>query len=401
MPVDFALRLAAPMRGIGIESSFDVLHRARQLEAQGRSIIHLEIGEPDFATPEHIQEAAFRAIRDGYTHYTPSAGLMALREAVAEHVAKTHRVPVHPEEVVIVPGGKPTLFNTLVALIERGDEVIYPDPGFPIYESMARFLGATLRPIRLREELGFRMDVGEIEAALGPRTRLVILNSPHNPTGGMMTHGDVQRLAKALAGTEAMVLSDEIYQQIIFAGEHHSIFSEPEMRERAVLMDGFSKAYAMTGWRLGYGVMPREFAKAVTRIIGNSTSCTAAFTQMAGVAALRGDQEPVRRMVAEFRRRRDQCVPRLNQLPGFRCGLPQGAFYAFPNIEGTGFTSRELQDRLLEEAGVAALAGTAFGAGGEGYLRFSLANSIENIDEAINRIAAWLAQHGAGSKVKN
>ncbi len=239
------------MRGLGIESSFDVLHRARQLEAQGRSIIHLEIGEPDFATPEHIQEAAFRAIRDGYTHYTPSAGLMALREAVAEHVAKTHRVPVHPEEVVIVPGGKPTLFNTLVALIERGDEVIYPDPGFPIYESMARFLGATLRPIRLREELGFRMDVGEIEAALGPRTRLVILNSPHNPTGGTMTHGDVQRLAKALAGTEAMVLSDEIYQQIIFAGEHHSIFSEPGMRERAVLMDGFSKSYAMTGWRLG------------------------------------------------------------------------------------------------------------------------------------------------------
>ncbi len=387
------------MRGIGIESSFDVLHRARQLEAQGRTIIHLEIGEPDFATPEHIQEAAYRAMRDGYTHYTPSAGLPALREAVAEHVARSHRVPVDPEEVVIVPGGKPTLFNTMLALIERGDEVIYPDPGFPIYESMAKFLGAALRPIRLREELGFRMDIGEIEAALSPRTRLIILNSPHNPTGGMMTREDVQRLARAVAATDAMVLTDEIYQRIVFEGAHHSIFSEPGMRERTVLMDGFSKAYAMTGWRLGYGVMPREFAKAVTRVIGNSTSCTAAFTQMAGVAALRGDQAPVARMVAEFRRRRDLCVPRINQLPGFRCRMPQGAFYAFPNIEATGFTARELQDRLLEEAGVAALSGTAFGPGGEGYLRFSLANSLENINEAIDRIAAWLdRQRTAGQR---
>ncbi|HZT74316.1 MAG TPA: pyridoxal phosphate-dependent aminotransferase [Terriglobales bacterium] len=398
-PAAFALRLAAPMRGIGIESSFDVLHRARQLEAQGRTIIHLEIGEPDFATPEHIQEAAYRAMRDGYTHYTPSAGLPALREAVAEHVARSHRVPVDPEEVVIVPGGKPTLFNTMLALIERGDEVIYPDPGFPIYESMAKFLGAALRPIRLREELGFRMDIGEIEAALSPRTRLIILNSPHNPTGGMMTREDVQRLARAVAATDAMVLTDEIYQRIVFEGAHHSIFSEPGMRERTVLMDGFSKAYAMTGWRLGYGVMPREFAKAVTRVIGNSTSCTAAFTQMAGVAALRGDQAPVARMVAEFRRRRDLCVPRINQLPGFRCRMPQGAFYAFPNIEATGFTARELQDRLLEEAGVAALSGTAFGPGGEGYLRFSLANSLENINEAIDRIAAWLdRQRTAGQR---
>jgi aspartate/methionine/tyrosine aminotransferase len=297
---------------------------------------------------------------------------------------------VHPDEVAIVPGGKPIMYFAMTALVEEGDEVIYPDPGFPIYESMIRFLGARPVPVRLREERQFRMDVDEVAALLNRHTRLVIINSPQNPTGAVMTQDDVRRLARALNGSDALVLSDEIYCRILFDAKHYSILSEPGMKERTILLDGFSKTYAMTGWRLGYGVMPRELARATAQLMVNSNSCTAAFTQLAGVEALRGDQTSVTKMVNEFRRRRDLMVDRLNQIAGFHCVLPQGAFYVFPNIRETGLSARELQNHLLEEAGVAALAGTAFGAGGEGYLRFSVANSVENIGVALERIATWI-----------
>jgi aspartate/methionine/tyrosine aminotransferase len=380
------MRLAERMSRLGTETAFEVLARAKALEAQGREIIHLEIGEPDFDTPAHIKAAAVRALEEGWTHYTPAAGIPALREAIADYIRRTRGIPVGPEHVVVVPGGKPIMFFAILALVEEGDEVIYPNPGFPIYESMIRFVGARPVPLRLRMENEFRVDVEELARLITPRTRMLILNSPANPTGGVLTREDLEAIAELCLKHDLVVLSDEIYSRILYEGEHISIASFPGMLERTIILDGFSKTYAMTGWRLGYGVMPEPLAEAVTRLMINSNSCTAAFTQIAGIAALTGPQDEVDRMVAAFRERREVMVEGLNRLPGFRCLKPKGAFYAFPNIEGTGISSRELAHYLLEEAGVAVLSGTAFGEYGEGFLRLSFANSIENIQKALERI---------------
>lgn len=387
----FSPSLAEAISRLGGEGAYEVLARARKLEAQGRAIIHLEIGEPDFPTPAHILEAGMQALRDGYTHYATTPGLPVLREAIAASVQESHGVTVHPDQVVVTPGAKPVVFYALTALAGPGAEVIYPDPAYPIYGSLVQYLGATPRPIRLREEHDFRMDIGELEAAINPRTRLVILNSPQNPTGGMLTADDIARLARAIANSNAMVLSDEIYRRITFGAAHHSIFSAPGMQDRAILMDGFSKCFAMTGWRLGYGVMPLPLAQAMGALLTNTVSCTATFTQIAGVAALTGDQRPVADMVAEFGRRRDLCVERLNRIPGIQCLTPPGAFYLFPSIRGTGLGSRPFADGLLEQAGVAVLSGAAFGPGGEGYIRISAANSMDNLSQAMDRIAQFVA----------
>ena len=383
------LKLAKRMQRLGTETAFEVLVQARALEAEGRDIVHLEIGEPDFDTPANIINAGTEALRRGLTHYGPSAGLPQLRRAIAEYVSSTRHVQVPPEEVVVVPGGKPIIFFTILALIEDGDEVIYPNPGFPIYESMIDFVGARPVPIHLREERAFRFDVNELTEKITPRTKLIILNSPQNPTGGVLEENDVRDVAHIIGERDIMVLSDEIYSRLIFAGEHFSILSIPEFRDRTILLDGFSKTYAMTGWRLGFGVMRADLAAQVARLIVNSTSCTASFTQIAGVEALNGDQSSVGQMLEEFRQRREVMVDALNNIKGFRCQKPRGAFYVFPNIEGTGWESKKLANALLEEAGVACLSGTAFGSYGEGYIRFSIANSIENIEKALERIREW------------
>ena len=387
--VERELRLAKRMARLGTETAFEVLVKARALEAEGRDIVHLEIGEPDFDTPSNIIDAATDALYKGYTHYGPSAGLPQLRETIAQYVSETRGVDVTPEEVVVVPGGKPIIFFSLLALIEEGDEVIYPNPGFPIYESMIHFLGAKAVPIRLREEMDFRLDVSELEGLINDRTRLIILNSPQNPTGGVLTKDDIDDIARAIGDRDVMVLSDEIYSRLIFEGEHHSIMQVDGMKERCILLDGFSKTYAMTGWRMGYGVMRADLATHIARLMTNSNSCTASFTQMAGIEALRGPQASVDSMCAEFMRRRDVMVAGLNKIRGFSCRLPRGAFYVFPNIKGTGWPSKKLADALLYDAGVAALSGTAFGDFGEGYLRFSVANSIENIEKALERVDHW------------
>jgi len=383
------LRLARRMSRLGTETAFEVLAKARTLERQGKHIVHLEIGEPDFDTPGNVIEAATEALHKGWTHYGPSAGQPELRQPLADEVARTRHVSVTPEEVVVVPGGKPIIFFLMLALIEEGDEVIFPNPGFPIYESMARFLGAKAVPIRLREELDFQLDVNELADLITDRTRLVILNSPHNPTGGVQTERDVRDIAAALGDRDLTVLSDEIYSRLIFEGAHHSILSLDGFKERTVLLDGFSKTYAMTGWRLGYGVMRPDLATHIARLMTNSNSCTASFTQIAGVEALRGDQSSVESMRREFQRRRDVFVAGLNRIKGFSCRLPKGAFYTFPNIKQTGWPSKKLADALLDDAGVACLSGTAFGDFGEGYLRFSVANSIENLQSALERIEQW------------
>src|SRR5436309_7723010 len=383
------LRLARRMERLGTETAFEVLVKAKALEAQGRDIIHLEIGEPDFDTPPNIIDAGCDALHKGYTHYGPSAGLMELREVIAQHVSETRRVNVTPDEVVVVPGGKPIIFFSILALAEQGDEVIYPNPGFPIYESMINYVGAKAVPIRLREELDFRLDVDELASLINDRTKLVILNSPQNPTGGVLTKDDIAAIAHAIGDRNIMVLSDEIYSRLIFEGEEHSIMSIDGMKERTILLDGFSKTYAMTGWRMGYGVMRADLASHIARLMTNSNSCTASFTQIAGVEALRGPQDSVTKMCAEFKNRRDVMVAGLNKIKGFSCRLPKGAFYVFPNITKTGWPSKKLADALLDEAGVAALSGTAFGDFGEGYLRFSVANSIENIEKALERIDIW------------
>ena len=383
------LRLAKRMERLGTETAFEVLVKAKALEAQGRDIIHLEIGEPDFDTPGNIIEAGCDALRKGFTHYGPSAGMMELREVIAQHVSETRRVKVTPDEVVVVPGGKPIIFFSILALAEDGDEIIYPNPGFPIYESMINYVGAKAVPIRLREELEFRLDVDELASLINDRTKLVILNSPQNPTGGVLTQDDIAAIARGIGDRNIMVLSDEIYSQLIFEGEHHSIMSIDGMKERTILLDGFSKTYAMTGWRMGYGVMRADLATHISRLMTNSNSCTASFTQVAGVEALRGSQKSVDAMRAEFKKRRDVMVAGLNKIKGFTCRVPHGAFYVFPNITKTGWPSKKLADALLEDAGVAGLSGTAFGDFGEGYLRFSVANSIENIEKALDRIDAW------------
>ena len=374
------------MSRLGTESAFEVLARAKALERAGREIIHLEIGEPDFDTPRHIRDAAKRALDEGATHYGPAAGLPELREAIAKHVSATRGVPVSPEEVVVTPGGKPIMFFTIMALVNAGDEVIYPNPGFPIYESVINFVGGVPVPIPLREETGFGFDLAEFERRLSSRTRLIIVNSPQNPTGGVLDRGQLERVAAASVEHGIPILTDEIYREFLYDGEFVSLFGLSGVREHAVLLDGFSKTYAMTGWRLGYGVMPVALAEHVTRLMVNSASCTASFVQLAGLAALEGDRTPVAQMVTEFRRRRELIVEGLNRLPGVSCILPRGAFYAFPNVRGTGRSSAEVAERLLNEAGVAVLPGTAFGAHGEGYLRLSYANSEKNLRTALERM---------------
>ena len=383
------LRLAKRMARLGTETAFEVLVKAKALEAQGRDIIHLEIGEPDFDTPRNIVDAAVDALHKGFTHYGPSAGLMELRQVIAQYVGETRRVNVTPEEVVVVPGGKPIIFFSILALAEEGDEVIYPNPGFPIYESMINYVGAKAVSIRLREELDFRLDVDELAALINNRTKLIILNSPQNPTGGVLEKKDIDAIARAIGDRNIAVLSDEIYSRLIFDGEHHSIMSINGMKERTILLDGFSKTYAMTGWRMGYGVMRADLATHIARLMTNSSSCTASFSQIAGIEALCGPQESVDVMCAEFQKRRDIMVGGLNKIKGFSCRLPKGAFYVFPNITKTGWPSKKLADALLDDAGVAALSGTAFGDFGEGYLRFSIANSIENIEKALDRVNDW------------
>jgi aspartate/methionine/tyrosine aminotransferase len=383
------LQLASRMSRLGTETAFEVLNKARALERQGRNIIHLEIGEPDFDTPANVIEAAVDALHKGWTHYGPSAGLPELRQTIAEYVSRTRSVKASPEGVVVVPGGKPIIFFTMLALIDAGDEVIYPNPGFPIYESMINYAGGHAIPVRLREDRDFSLDVNELASLITDRTKLIILNSPQNPTGGVMVRKDVEQLAKVIGDRNIMVLSDEIYSRLLFEGEHFSIMSVPGMQERTILLDGFSKTYAMTGWRMGYGVMRPDLAAHITRLMTNSNSCTASFTQMAGIEALRGDQSSVDHMCGEFKRRRDVFVAGLNKIKGFSCRMPKGAFYVFPNITKTGWKSKPLADALLEQAGVAALSGTAFGEFGEGYLRFSVANSLENLQQALDRIAKW------------
>jgi aspartate/methionine/tyrosine aminotransferase len=384
------MRLSQRMARLGTETAFEVLVRARALEAQGRSVVHLEIGEPDFNTPPHITEGAIRALKGGATHYGPSAGIPELRQAIAEDSSRRRGVRATPEMVVVTPGAKPIMFFVILALVDEGDEVLYPNPGFPIYESMIRYIGGNPVPVRLLEEKAFTLDVEQLCDKVGPRTRLIILNYPHNPTGGTIPESGLRAIADAAARQGVPVLSDEIYGRTLYEGEHRSIAALPGMEPLAIILDGFSKTYAMTGWRLGYGIMPAPMAQVVAKLQTNATSCTATFTQMAGVEALRGDQSAVERMVSEFRRRRDVIVDGLRQIRGFSCVRPKGAFYVFPNITRTGFSSRTLADRLLDEAGVACLSGTAFGEFGEGHLRFSYATSMENIEEALKRIRGWI-----------
>jgi aspartate aminotransferase len=389
------MKLAERMDRILVESAFEVLVRARALEATGRSVVHLEIGEPDFPTPAHVVEAAKAALDEGWTHYGPTQGYPELRETVAAHVSATRGIPVGPQHVSIVPGGKPILFFPMLALLEPGDEVIYPDPGFPIYQSMTQFLGATPVPIPLLESRGFSFDLDLLRDRLSSKTKLLILNSPQNPTGGVIPADEIRIIADLVRDRDLMVLSDEIYSRIYYGEPPASIASLPGMQEKTIILDGFSKTYAMTGWRMGYGVMPEWLVDAVSKLMVNSNSCTASFTQRAGIAALTGPQDEVARMVAEFHRRRDAFCDGLNQIPGVRCARPGGAFYAFANITGTGMDSKTAADFLLNEAGVACLSGAAFGKYGEGYVRFSYANSYENLMEAVKRIESALVTASA------
>jgi aspartate aminotransferase len=381
-----ALQLADRMAKLGTEGAFEVLARARALEDAGAKIIHLEIGEPDFPTAPHIVEAAVEALRAGATHYVPAPGIMPLREAVAAFLDRTGRMRVTPDRVVVTPGAKPIMFFTILALANEGDEVLYPDPGFPMYESIASFAGAVPVPVPLRERNGFRIDTDELERLITPRSRLLIINSPHNPCGSALTREDCEAIADIALRHDLAVLTDEVYWAIRYDGEHASVLDVEGMADRTILLDGWSKTFAMTGWRLGFGVFPPALVEPVTRLAINSVSCTSAFSQYGAIAALEGSWEPVEQMVSEFSRRRDIVVAGLNDIPGISCLMPQGAFYAFANITGTGFTAAELQAVLLKDAGVAALAGTAFGPWGEGFLRLSYANSTENLRAAIEAI---------------
>jgi len=377
---------AERMKRLGTETAFEVLARAKAMEAEGRDVVHLEIGEPDFDTPSNIIDAAVKALRDGFTHYGPSAGLPEARKVFAEHITKDRGLKVDPENIVITPGAKPILFFSIIALVDEGDEVIYPNPGFPIYESVINFVGGRPVPIPLREENEFSIDIDELKGLFNEKTKLIIINSPQNPTGGVLSEEDMKGIVELAIKYDAWILSDEVYSKIIYNGEHVSIYNFPEAKDRAILLEGHSKTYAMTGWRLGYGVMPKELADHIARLQTNSTSCTASFIQMAGIEALTGPQDESMKMVAEFKARRDLIVDGLNEIPGFKCLRPKGAFYVFPNIKGTGKSSKELENLLLEKAGVAGLSGTSFGEYGEGYLRFSYANSQENIKKALERI---------------
>jgi aspartate/methionine/tyrosine aminotransferase len=382
------MNIAQRMSRLGTETAFEVLVKARALEAQGKNIVHLEIGEPDFDTPKNIVEAAKTALDKGFTHYGPSAGLVPAREAIANYVMKTRPgFQCTVDEVVITPGAKPIMFYAILATVDEGDEVIYPNPGFPIYESMINFVGGKPVPLRLREDREFRFDIEDLKALITPKTKMLIVNTPQNPTGGILTKEDIEAISKLAIEHNFIVFSDEIYSRVVYGDfQHFSFLQVPGMKERTIMLDGFSKTYAMTGWRLGYGVMPKDIAALVSKLQTNCASCTSSFTQMAGIEALEGPQESVNEMVAEFQRRRDAIVDGLNSIPGFRCLRPHGAFYVFPNIEGTGMKSQEIADYLLYEGGVACLSGTAFGQYGEGFIRFSYATSIENINEAIARV---------------
>lgn len=392
------MELAQRMSRLGTETAFEVLARARELERQGRDVIHLEIGEPDFDTPKNVVEAGIRALQSGATHYNPSPGTDELRRAVADDQSRRKNIDAGPENVIITPGGKPVMFYLMLALVEEGDEVIYPDPGFPIYESMVDFLGARRVPIGFREEgRRFRWDIDALERRAGPQTKLMVVNTPSNPVGCAIPGEDLERIAEVARKNDIFVLSDEIYSRLLYEGTFTSLASLPGMAGRTCILDGFSKTYAMTGWRLGYGVMPAELVPAVTRLQTNSASCTATFTQLAGVEALTGPQDSVDEMVQEFLRRRDLVIEGLNAIDGVTCALPEGAFYAFPNIRGTGMKSREAADMLLYEAGVAVLSGTSFGANGEGYLRLSYANSFENLERALERMKSVLESRARAS----
>ena len=384
---------AAAMGRIGTESAFEVLARAKTLEGRGRSIINLGIGQPDFQTPGHIVEAAVKALRDGHHGYTPAVGIPELREAVAADIQRRLDVEVDPDLVVVVPGGKVTMFFAVLMLGEPGAEILYPNPGFPIYESIIAFSGATPVPIPLLEENGFAFSAADVLARITPATRLIILNSPANPTGGVTPGEEVEKLAAGLARHPGVaVLSDEIYGQMLYDGRRHvSLLHFPEIRSQVILLDGWSKTYAMTGWRLGYAVWPRSLVEGATRLAINCHSCVNAPSQWAGIAALSGPQEAVGEMVAAFEARRRVVIEELNAIQGISCVAPGGAFYAFPNITKTGIPAKELEVKLLEEAGVATVAGTSFGRFGEGYLRLSYANSVDNLREAMARIRAWLA----------
>jgi aspartate/methionine/tyrosine aminotransferase len=376
------------MGRLGTETAFEVLVRARALEAQGRDIVHLEIGEPDFDTPENVIEAGCHALRTGWTHYGPSAGQLELRQAIVDYLNGTRGTSFTPDSIVVTPGGKPIMFFVILALLEAGDEAIYPNPGFPIYESMINFTGATPVPAPLREGREFALDVEELATLITPRTKLLILNSPGNPTGGVLNREEIAAVAELAVKHDLTVLADEIYAEILYEGEHVSIATMPGMAERTIILDGFSKTYAMTGWRLGYGAMPEDFAAVISKLMVNSVSCTSMAVQRAGLEALTGPQNEVRSMVQEFRNRRDLIVDGLNAIDGVSCLSPKGAFYVFPNISRTGLSSKQFADHLLNEHGVAALAGTSFGNYGEGYLRLSYANSEENLKKALERIDA-------------
>ncbi len=384
------MTFAQRMGRLGTETAFEVLARARALEAKGRRVVHLEIGEPDFDTPSFIRKAAAQALEEGWTHYGPSAGLPEFRKTIADVFGAERGFPCDADNVVVTPGAKPIMFFAMLALLEEGDEVLYPNPGFPIYESVANFINARPVALHLRESNEFDLDLKELESKITSRTKLLVLNSPHNPTGAVLKPETVEGIAALARKHSFWILSDEIYARIQYEGRHLSIASLPGMAERTIVLDGFSKTYSMTGWRLGFGIMPKPLAVHVTRLMTNSNSCTASFIQRAGQAALTGPQGEVQAMVAEFKVRRDTIVAGLNQIPGVTCFMPKGAFYAFPNITGTGMTSKQLADALLDEAGVAGLAGTSFGAHGEGYLRFSYANSLENIQTALAAIGDYL-----------
>lgn len=385
------MKFADRANRMGTETAFEVLAKARKLEAEGKKIIHLQIGEPDFATPKNICDAAIRSILNGDTHYTPAPGTMETRKVVAEYVSKTRCVDFTPEQVVVTPGGKPIMFYTILALIQKGDEVIYPNPGFPIYESMIGFAGGTPVPLHLKEENNFCVDINEFEKLVNDKTKLVIINTPGNPTGRTIAKSDIEKMAEILKDRDVYILSDEIYSRILYDGaECFSISKIPSVKEKTIILDGFSKTYAMTGWRAGYGVFPPELVAIISKMMVNSNSCTNAIVQKACIEALTGPQDEVDNMVAEFKRRRDVIVEGLNSIKGFSCMIPDGAFYAFPNITKTGYTSQDLADKLLYEGGVATLSGTSFGKYGEGYLRFSYANSVENIKLAIQKIKDFI-----------
>ncbi|MDA8332325.1 MAG: pyridoxal phosphate-dependent aminotransferase [Candidatus Dormibacteraeota bacterium] len=386
------MRFASRMERLGTESAFEVLAQARKLEATGKSVIHLEIGEPDFDTPGNIIESAYSAMRAGATHYTPAAGIPEVREAIAATMSKRGGIPVSADQVVVVPGSKNILHFALLSLIEEGDEVILPDPGYPVYRSLTDFVGAVAKPIRLREDREFGMDLDELEALISPRTRMVIINSPQNPTGGVLDRHDLDRLAELAMAHDLIVFSDEIYSRICFSELPEPIWSRPGMAERTIVLDGLSKTYAMCGWRLGYGVMPRPLAQRMETLLINTSSCAASFTQRAAVEALESptSEQAVARMVEEFKRRRDVLVAGLNSIPGVRCLLPKASFYAFPNITDTGLSSREMASRLLQEAGVAALAGEAFGEAGAGFIRLAYTQGLPDIEEAVRRVAAFV-----------